>query len=80
MVMLLRSDIDTGAAELLNIRISRNDVEKRPPLNKRDKKRENNTVENLDSKIPNELRNRPTFERLLLPEYISNDILQYLVE
>ena len=23
---------------------------------------------------------RPAFERILLPEYISNDILQYLIE
>ena len=25
-------------------------------------------------------KKRPAFERLLLPEYISNDILQYLIE
>ena len=29
--------------------------------------------------IPGESKKRPAFERLLLPEYISNDILQYLI-
>ena len=29
---------------------------------------------------PGESKKRPTFERLLLPEYISNDIWQYLIE
>ena len=29
--------------------------------------------------LPGESKKRPAFERLLLPEYISNDILQYLI-
>ena len=27
-----------------------------------------------------ESKKRPTFERLLLPQYVSNDILRYLIE
>ena len=30
--------------------------------------------------LPGESKKPPVFERLLLPDYISNDILQYLIE
>ena len=30
--------------------------------------------------LPGESEKRPAFERLLLPEYISNDDLQYLIK
>ena len=30
--------------------------------------------------LPGESKKFPAFERLLLPEYISNDILQYLIK
>ena len=30
--------------------------------------------------LPGESKKRPAFERQLLPEYINNDILQYLIE
>ena len=41
----------------------------------------NNILIKLISKfIPGEPKKRPAFERLLLPEYISNDILQYSIK
>ena len=30
--------------------------------------------------IPGESKKRPAFGRLLLPDYISNDVLQYLIK
>ena len=30
--------------------------------------------------VPGESKNTPAFERLLLPEHIRSDILQYLIE
>ena len=30
--------------------------------------------------VPGESKKRPAFDRLLLPEYISNNILQYLMK
>ena len=30
--------------------------------------------------LPGEKKKRPAYERLMIPEYISNDILQYLIE
>ena len=41
---------------------------------------DDNNDNNKHELLPGESKKRPAFERLLLPEYISNDILQYLIK
>ena len=38
------------------------------------------TDTNIEPLIPGESKRCPAFERLLLPKYICNNILQYLIE